>query len=116
MAATPEINISVKATPAMMEALAPLFESAGVKIEISGRPRVKIPAAAEMASCHPWTIREAIHSGHIPAYRMGKEIEIEVADLEEWIASKMVRPRKDERLLKNLHPKVAARLRKDLKG
>lgn len=109
----PTINLTISATPAVLKALGPLLAASGVKIEAaSGKIRVTVYRAAEISGCHHHTIREAIDSGELPAYRPGKEIQIELQDLEEWIQDRQVVPRKDPRLIKNPHPKVARLLNK----
>lgn len=48
---------------------------------------VAVKTAAAMTELSETTIREAIASEKLPAYRVGRSIRIRVADLEEWVKS-----------------------------
>jgi excisionase family DNA binding protein len=43
---------------------------------------VSLAAAAEYANVHPRTLRRQIASGHLAAYRVGRNIKIDLNDLE----------------------------------
>lgn len=48
---------------------------------------VKIRTAAAMTEISETTIREAINKQELPAFRVGREIRVKIADLEAWIDS-----------------------------
>lgn len=52
------------------------------------RIAVSVKSAAAMTDLSETTIREAIDRQELPAYRVGRAIRIQVADLQAWIASR----------------------------
>ena len=48
---------------------------------------VSVKTAAAMTDVSETTIRAAIDGRTLPAYRVGRAIRIEVADLEDWLRS-----------------------------
>jgi excisionase family DNA binding protein len=70
----------------------------------------------EMAAecrCHPKTIREALHAGEMPMFRIGRNLVVKRSDFDKWFASKQVAPARDERLLgRGLHAEVANFMRR----
>jgi excisionase family DNA binding protein len=62
------------------------------KIERPRKRLYSIPEAGEYLGRTPWTIREMIWKGKLPAVRDGRRILLDINDLDQWIeANKVVR-------------------------
>lgn len=48
---------------------------------------VAVKTAAAMTDLSETTIREAIATNRLPAYRVGRAIRVKVTDLEDWLSS-----------------------------
>lgn len=55
---------------------------------MTDRIAASVKSAAVMTDLSETTIREAIDRQELPAYRVGRAIRIQVADLQAWIASR----------------------------
>jgi excisionase family DNA binding protein len=53
---------------------------------------VSLKEAALIVGVHTDTIRRAVSSGDLAAYRIGKQYRIAAADLDRWIEGKRVEP------------------------
>lgn len=58
------------------------------------RQKHDVDSAAKLVDCHPETIRRAIKAGELTAYRPSKSVVIFEDDLELWMKSRIVRPRR----------------------
>jgi excisionase family DNA binding protein len=65
----------------LFEILAPFGTSENSTTEL-----LTVEQAAELAKCHPETIRRAIRRGHLAASRVGKQHRIARNALEAWLA------------------------------
>jgi excisionase family DNA binding protein len=69
----------------LARALAPLLGAA--QPPAVDQRALTVAEAAQLAACHPETIRRAARDGRLPALRVGRAIRVRAADVDAWLAA-----------------------------